>query len=416
MAERVIDASQPEGVDLARVDEAIASGLWLKFPRDLEAAFERETGRQRCRQLAIGAFIGLGMYSLALVNDWLVTPDIFVAALWVRLGVVMPIFLIVTARLFFNPPVFIREGGVAVGTILAVASSLYLMLLSDNPFRESQFQYLILAILYATIVQRVRFAHAIATCLGCFALYAGAHLYLPDHSVRLAISVDLIFGGAVFMALVGAYMLEREQRLNYLLSLRGRLQNRALDAISRRDPLTGLGNRRALDEALARWERDPGACENLCLVLFDIDHFKLFNDAAGHQAGDACLVRLAGIIEGALRDSADQAFRFGGEEFLATLRATDLSSGLVVAERMRRAIEQAAIPHPALPSGAVVTASFGVACARLGDEMSCAEIIASADAALYAAKRNGRNQVWPRFASARRSELIDMPERRSLAS
>ena len=144
------------------------------------------------------------MYNLALINDWLVTPDIFIAALWVRLGLVMPIFLVVTARLFFNPPVFIREGGVALGTVLAVASSLYLMVLSDSPFRENQFQYIVLAILYATMVQRARFAYAIATCLGCFALYAGAHFFLPGQSVKLLISANFIFGGAVFMAFVGA--------------------------------------------------------------------------------------------------------------------------------------------------------------------------------------------------------------------
>jgi hypothetical protein len=151
----VTSAPLPGGIDIAFVDQTIASGLrWLKFPPSLEAAFEFETHRQRCRQLAIGAFVGLAMYNLALINDWLVTPDIFATALLVRLGVVMPIFLVVTVRLLFNPPVFIREGGVAFGTVLAVASSLYLMILSDNPFRENQFQYIVLAILYATLLQR----------------------------------------------------------------------------------------------------------------------------------------------------------------------------------------------------------------------------------------------------------------------
>jgi diguanylate cyclase (GGDEF)-like protein len=398
----VTDASLPGGIDLALVDRTIASGLRrLKFPRELEAAFEAETSRQRCRQLAIGAFIGLAMYNLALVNDWLVTPDIMSTALIVRLGLVMPIFLVITARLFFDPPVFVREGGVVLGTVLAVASSLYLVVLSNNPFRDNQFQYMVLAILYATMVQRARFAYAIATCLGCFALYAGARFYVPDHTFNLIVSADLIFGGAVFMAFVGAYTLEREQRINYLLSLRGRLQNRELDVISRRDPLTGLGNRRALDETLAAWERDSGGREARSIVLIDIDHFKLFNDTIGHQAGDACLKRIAGIIEDELRQGAGEAFRFGGEEFLVALRAADLSAAAGVAERMRRVIEAAAIPHPALSAGSVVTASFGVACAVPGEEVGMAEIIAGADAALYGAKRDGRNRVWPPLPSTR---------------
>jgi diguanylate cyclase (GGDEF)-like protein len=80
-------------------------------------------------------------------------------------------------------------------------------------------------------------------------------------------------------------------------------------------------------------------------VLLDIDHFKMFNDSGGHQAGDICLKRIATVIRQELRDQKDYAFRFGGEEFLVLLRATDLATGIGVAERMRRAIEEVAIPH-----------------------------------------------------------------------
>jgi diguanylate cyclase (GGDEF)-like protein len=403
-----MDASVAEGVDPSLVEATLASGLRrLRFPLDLEAAFERETGRHRCDQLAIGAVIGIAMYGLALVNDWLVTPDIFVTALWLRLGVVMPILWVITARLFFNPSVFVREGGVAVGTLLAVASSLYLMLLSDSPLRENQFQYMILAILYATVVQRARFVYAVASCLGCFALYSGARFCVSGHSLTQVVSANLILGGAVFMALVGAYMLEREQRLNYVLSLRGRLQNRELDAISRRDPLTGLGNRRSLDEALTRWESNCAENDPLAVILLDIDRFKLFNDAAGHLAGDACLEQISGVLESPLLHAAAQVFRYGGEEFLILLPGADLAAGVDLAEEVRRAIEAAAIPHPAPATGPIVTASFGVGCTAPGPFANARQAIANADAALYAAKHNGRNQVWPPMASARRIATAD---------
>lgn len=82
---------------------------------------------------------------------------------------------------------------------------------------------------------------------------------------------------------------------------------------------------------------------------------------------------------------------------------------------MRRAIEEAAIPHPALSTGSIVTASFGVACAKLTGEMRATEIIASADAALYAAKRNGRDQVWPRFLSSCSADVVGMSDRKAQA-
>jgi diguanylate cyclase (GGDEF)-like protein len=414
MAQEVSDTTLPDGVGLSIVDQTVASGLaLLKFPDALETAFESETGRRRCRELAIGAFVGVAMYDSFLLADWWVTPDVFVTALWVRLALVTPFIFALSVAFYADPPPFLRELYAVVGTLLAAGSSLYLMLLSRSPHQDGQQQSIILAVLFVTLVQRVRFWYSIPTCVGCFAMHAAALGMLPDYAFDLQISANLVFGGVVVFTLIASYRSERELRLTYLLSLRGRLQNLELNAISRRDPLTGLGNRRSLDEALTLCEQAP--CEELGVALFDIDHFKMFNDAFGHQAGDDCLQRIAAVVQRQLRDRADYAFRFGGEEFLVILRATDLSAAFAIAERLRRAIEEAAIPNPALSPQAVVTASFGIACAKLDAEMRTVELIASADAALYGAKRNGRNQVWPRSASARRPEIMDLPERISRA-
>ncbi len=413
----MINAALPVGIDLSIVDETVASGFTLlKFPRRLEDAFESETGRQRCRQLAVGAFVGIAIYDLFLIADWQITPDIFVTALWLRLAVVTPVIVALTLAFYWYPPPYLRESSPVAGTFLAVASSLYLMILSQSPHRESQHQSIILAVLFVTLAQRVRFWYAIPACLGCFALYAGALAVLPHYDFETKFSAITVFACVVVFALFGSYRLERELRLTYLFSLRGRLQNHELNMVSRRDPLTGLGNRRSLDEILATCEQGACAGEELGLVLFDIDHFKMFNDALGHQAGDICLTRVAGVVQGQLRDRADHAFRFGGEEFLVLLRATNLSTAIAIAERMLCAIKEAAIPHPALSPGAIVTASFGVASGTLGNEMRAVELLANADAALYVAKRNGRNQVWPRPPPARGAEIMALPTRRSLTS
>jgi diguanylate cyclase (GGDEF)-like protein len=406
------DALISDGISRETVDATIASGIRLLiFPRRLEAAFEQETNRQRCRQLFIGALIGLAIYDLFLIVDWWVTPDIFVTALWVRLGIMTPVGLALTAALYLYPPVFVRECMVAVGgAIFATITVFYLMLLSHSPHQDSQHQSVILIILFLTVAQRVRFWYSVPTCAVCFGLHVFALGALPDYPFDLEISADMVFGGVIIFSLIASYMIERELRLNYLLSLRGRLQNRELDMISRHDPLTGVGNRRSLDEILAACERGMSPSQELSLMLLDIDHFKLFNDSAGHQAGDICLKRVAGIIQGELRGHSDHAFRFGGEEFLILLRDTGFATAIEVAERVRGAIETEAIPHPALAPRGVVTASFGVASALRGRKMRAADIIARADEALYEAKRNGRNQVWPRFLA----EIVDLQDWKSL--
>lgn len=402
MMEPVPVETIPSGVDSRIVERTIRSGFpWLKFPRRLEIAFESEDGVGRCRQLAIGGMFGVVLYNLFLISDRLTAPENFQTALWLRLGIVTPLALLLIASLYLNPPVGMREFLVAAGAvILGAGSNVYLMLAGHGPHHDAQHQVIILVLLFITMVQRVRFWYAVAACLACFALHALGLAMLPAYPVEFQVSANAVFGCAVVLSIFASYVLEREMRMNFLLSVRGRLQRRELDVESRRDPLTGLRNRRSLDEVIELCNQNKAGDQELAIVLLDIDHFKAFNDSAGHQAGDACLKRVAGIIQSELRDHVDTAFRFGGEEFILVLRGVDLTTAVRISERIRRAIEDAAIPHPALPIGEVVTVSMGVASAIVSREIRVGVIISAADSALYAAKRNGRNQVSPRLPVA----------------
>ncbi|GAA2512504.1 diguanylate cyclase [Winogradskya humida] len=158
--------------------------------------------------------------------------------------------------------------------------------------------------------------------------------------------------------------------------------NRSLEQLSTTDALTGVANRRGFDRALDRETR-------FTLVLLDVDHFKLFNDAYGHPAGDDCLARVAATLAGNVRDS-DLVFRYGGEEFALLLADTPPAEALRVAERVRAAVEALRIPHER-GLGGVVTVSAGVA-AHDGD-ISPSLLLSRADTALYEAKGAGRNRV-----------------------
>jgi two-component system, cell cycle response regulator len=161
---------------------------------------------------------------------------------------------------------------------------------------------------------------------------------------------------------------------------------RHLETLARTDGLTGIANHRAFQEFLqqhfheARRYRQP-----LTLTLIDVDHFKQFNDAFGHQAGDEVLKRVARILRENVRQ-ADFVARYGGEEFAIVFPSTDIESAMQVAERLRQAIEQAEWEHRP------VTASFGVA-SLLFCMKTPHELIAAADTALYQAKAAGRNRV-----------------------
>jgi two-component system cell cycle response regulator len=168
--------------------------------------------------------------------------------------------------------------------------------------------------------------------------------------------------------------------------------NRELFAMSRRDPLTRLGNRLRLREDLetlgAQAQRYG---HSYCAMLCDVDFFKAHNDTYGHLAGDEVLKRVADVISENLREG-DIAYRYGGEEFLMILPEQSLESGVSIADRLRRAVEDLRIPHEKNPPG-VVTISLGVAGLPAGEPKSADALIKEADEALYRAKESGRNRV-----------------------
>ena len=170
--------------------------------------------------------------------------------------------------------------------------------------------------------------------------------------------------------------------------------NQELKRLTSLDGLTGIANRRHFDEVLEReWRRAMRQGEELSIMMCDIDHFKAYNDAVGHQKGDECLRQVAGALAGTLDRGGDLLAHYGGEEFVAVLPGTALSGASFLASQMRKAVIALDIPHPESPFGQV-TVSFGIASAVAMPETDPNDIVGAADSALYKAKRSGRNRVF----------------------
>lgn len=170
--------------------------------------------------------------------------------------------------------------------------------------------------------------------------------------------------------------------------------NSELAALARRDPLTGVANRRQFDEVLdAEWRRARRSRAPLALIFADVDHFKAYNDACGHQAGDACLQSVARSLATVAHRAGDLVSRYGGEEFAIILPGLESAQAETLAEAMRRAVEHLALPHPGSSAAPVVTVSLGVASRRPQKGDTHSSLVHEADLALYRAKSNGRNRV-----------------------
>jgi two-component system cell cycle response regulator len=159
-------------------------------------------------------------------------------------------------------------------------------------------------------------------------------------------------------------------------------------ADARVDALTGIPNRRAMNEELGVLRlRAIRYGHDLAAVLFDLDRFKAYNDLAGHLAGDGLLRQIADTLKSSLRGS-DSIYRYGGEEFLALLPDQEAASAQIAAERLRATVVGLGLVHPA---GGLVTISGGIAALR--DDEPAEQLLARADSALYAAKQAGRDCI-----------------------
>ena len=208
-----------------------------------------------------------------------------------------------------------------------------------------------------------------------------------------------LFMGQIACA-IAARHLERWARTSFL-------EGHVIAELAQHDALTGAKNRRVFDDYLARiWPQAMEDGRAIAILLIDVDHFKVYNDSYGHQAGDQALRHVAQTIQKFVRRPLDLLARYGGEEFAAILYDVDGEQAVEIAHRVRGAVRELAIEHPGSRTSAGVTISVGVAVVHPTPRRSPRGALQLADQALYEAKAKGRNRV----------ELMDDTEYRMLVT
>jgi diguanylate cyclase (GGDEF)-like protein len=225
-----------------------------------------------------------------------------------------------------------------------------------------------------------------------------------DHDEDLVRGIEAGGDDYLVKPVSGVVLAAKLRAMRRLLTMQARLlelsdqlrsSNQQLQHLSAHDMLTGLLNRRGFDEhfqmvlALARRDRSP-----LTLFLCDLDHFKPYNDSAGHAAGDECLRRVGQLMTQMCRRPCDQVARYGGEEFALVLPDTPKSGAMTLARAMQRIFAITALPHPASPVARHVTISGGITTCIPDESTTLEGMMMRADEALYVAKSKGRNRFF----------------------
>lgn len=379
---------------------ALAPGLRPgPFPPPLQRSFDADTRRERSRLAGLtgiaGAAVALVLFPVlhGAVRDLGMLPDNLF------LGLAIPVTLILSAFVLADPPPWLREIFLAVPVVVDTAILSWLYAHTQAHLLGLFIPAIVLLQVFAAVTIQVRFAVLLPASMISFALSALAVLARPDDGPHAAIIA--VFAAICCYLMAGNYRLDTDQRRSYALMLRERLRqreltdrNRVLDDLAKRDPLTALANRRAFDAWLADCWLDAAAHGTpLGLLMIDIDRFKAFNDAHGHPAGDGCLRAVSDCLRLALQGVSEFCARVGGEEFAVLLPGLTTDQCLATAERLREAVAGLAIPHPSHGIGGVITISCGAASRVPQEADSAAELCRAADAALYWAKRTGRNRI-----------------------
>lgn len=383
-----------------QIDLLISRGLNLVwFPKELEVVYKNQYKNEAAYEFRYRAPIILGLYLYLSFGTYQALPA-EMRFEWIAYYGWVGMIIVFAWLLAFVPSMnkwF--DHYVCLGSTGAVALTFTLI----NVLEQGQNNVLFhAAMMYAVVIiygfVGMRFYTAIIAgwCGGLIGI--GISTWLNGSIDWTILNRTYTFSSFLGMAL--AYATDRQHRENYLQNCMIELnrlelmrQAQQLSILSQQDALTGLANRRYLDEVLENeWRSAIRHKLPITIMMIDIDFFKLYNDALGHIQGDQCLRRIAILLGSISSRSGDLAARYGGEEFLLLFSVTDKDQALILVQQLMELVRNIGITHPKSTVSKHVTISVGVATMvpHLNDNLS--DFISRADHALYTAKSNGRNQ------------------------
>lgn len=370
------------------------------LPGDLRKLYRME-GESACRKAARqGLWLAVACYLSFSVTDILLIPDVAAYTIGARFAVsaIALVVLETQYRLGFK-----TEGLDLTCAVALVSGYIGWLIPAITTGYTQNFSYFMIFgsifMMGANLFFRFQFVLSIVSSGVVLAAFFVA-LYLFPATLSYQIALGTFYISCFTFTSYVNWKLNEERYNVFLNALEAKIQHKeatergqALLNLSRTDPLTGLQNRRAIDEKLrdywSGWQRFGNS---FVAILIDVDFFKKFNDCYGHQEGDRCLILVANALSEMIKGYSGSIGRYGGEEFIVLARLEEKEQVADLAEAIRRTVEDLGLTHELRRDGiSVVTVSVGAAFTRLQTGAKLEKIIHEADRALYLAKAGGRN-------------------------
>ncbi len=383
-----------------QIDLLLSRGLnFVWFPKTLEQVYRTQYRQAAAHEFRFRAPIILILYSLLSFGIFQVLPQSEIK-LWLInyawVGVIITSAWLLSFLKSFDKWF---DYYVCLGSTAAVAITFTLINILEGGQNN--------ALLHASMMYAVIIIYGFVGLRFYTALFAGwvGGLIGFTISINSNISIDWTYLNRTytfssFLGMALAYFTDRQHRENFLSDcvielnrLKLVKQAELLETLSQQDSLTGLANRRYLDEVLEKeWRRAVRHSMPITIMMIDLDFFKSYNDSLGHIKGDECLREIAKALTSLTSRSGDLAARYGGEEFLLLFPMTNESEALIQVKRLMNVIRKIDIQHPSSDISSQVTLSVGVATMIPQVDDSISSFVSRADHALYTAKSKGRNQ------------------------
>lgn len=383
-----------------QIDLLLSRGLnFVWFPKTLEQVYRTQYRQAAAHEFRFRAPIILILYSLLSFGIFQVLPQSEIKLWLINYAWVGVIITSAWLLSFFKSFDKWFDYYVCLGSTAAVAITFMLINILEGGQNN--------ALLHASMMYAVIIIYGFVGLRFYTALFAGwvGGLIGFTISINSNISIDWTYLNRTytfssFLGMALAYFTDRQHRENFLSDcvielnrLKLVKQAELLETLSQQDSLTGLANRRYLDEVLEKeWRRAVRHSMPITIMMIDLDFFKSYNDSLGHIKGDECLREIAKALTSLTSRSGDLAARYGGEEFLLLFPMTNESEALIQVKRLMNVIRKIDIQHPSSDISSQVTLSVGVATMIPQVDDSISSFVSRADHALYTAKSKGRNQ------------------------
>lgn len=380
--------------------DAIIGRDRLKFTADLEQQFQKSFQKRDWAYIRMLHAALLALYVVYGVFDFMLLQSDVLRVWLIRYCVALPLLILLFVAGRDRRVIRYQQGYLVLGMSILMLTTLWMIdivPLEDVPIYLAS---LLAMVMGGLTMARMRFWYVVA----CSVIYLASSfaMLVPAFVGWSPLTYFLMLdAGAVVFCCVGAYAYEHALRREFLQQTLIEHQNRQLANVNDRlkalveiDALTGIYNRRYLDNALDdEWRRARRRDYCLSLLMCDIDYFKLYNDTVGHVNGDQCIKAVAQGINELFRRPGDVVARYGGEEFAVLLPELSGEEAMHLANAVCEQVRKLAIPHPASKVAEIITVSVGVAELRPTEATELRDLVRMADDALYRAKRSGRNHA-----------------------